>query len=290
MNSLYMQEIKDEDYDVLTKEEEQHLGYRILEGDSNARNELVAHNLRYVIKIVSKYNFEEDFKEDLIQAGNEGLLYAASHYDVRSGNRFLTYATNWIRFYIQEYINVNSRPYRLPKLMYQDINKYRKACDEFNHKYGRIPSTLELMKIMHKSKKTMDSIIFHYEKTKDVDDLENVSILTHEDEVFEHIEQKEMSEVLSNLFEKVCLRDNEIMILRMLYGLDGYVYSEDEVAECLHISRQWVNHCKAMALRKIRLSKFYNDLLIYSESPIKAQETQKLELKKFLDKRTKWPK
>ena len=290
MNSLYMQEIKDEDYDVLTKEEEQHLGYRILEGDSNARNELVAHNLRYVIKIVSKYNFKEDFKEDLIQAGNEGLLYAASHYDVRSGNRFLTYATNWIRFYIQEYINVNSRPYRLPKLMYQDINKYKKVCDEFNHKYGRMPSTLELMKIMHKSKKTMDSIIFHYEKTKDVDDLENVSIPTNEDEVFEHIEQKEMSEVLSNLFEKVCLRDNEIMILRMLYGLDGYVYSEDEVAECLHISRQWVNHCKTMALRKIRLSKFYNDLLIYSESPIKAQETQKLELKKFLDKRTKWPK
>lgn len=220
----------------------------------------------------------------------EIVLYAASHYDVRSGNRFLTYATNWIRFYIQEYINVNSRPYRLPKLMYQDINKYRKACDEFNHKYGRIPSTLELMKIMHKSKKTMDSIIFHYEKTKDVDDLENVSILTYEDEVFEHIEQKEMSKVLSNLFEKVCLRDNEIMILRMLYGLDDYVYSEDEVADCLHISRQWVNHCKAMALRKIRLSKFYNDLLIYSESPIKAQETQKLELKKFLDKRTKWPK
>lgn len=290
MNSLYMQEIKDEDYDVLTKEEEQHLGYRVLEGDSNARNELVAHNLRYVIKIVSKYNFSEDFKEDLIQAGNEGLLYAASHYDVRSGNRFLTYATNWIRFYIQEYINVNSKSYRLPKLMYQDINKYKKVCDEFNYKYERMPSTLELMKIMHKSKKTMDSIIFHYEKTKDVDDLENVSIPTHEDEVFEHIEQKEMSKVLSNLFEKVCLRDNEIMILRMLYGLDGYVYSEDEVAERLHISRQWVNHCKAMALRKIRLSKFYNDLLIYSESPIKAQETQKLELKKFIDKRTRWPK
>lgn len=38
MNSLYMQEIKDEDYDVLTKEEEQKLGYRVLEGDSNARN------------------------------------------------------------------------------------------------------------------------------------------------------------------------------------------------------------------------------------------------------------
>jgi len=45
-----------------------------------------------------------------------------------------------------------------------------------------------------------------------------------------------------------------------------------------------------MALRKIRLSKFYDDLLIYSGSPIKAQETQKLELKKFIDKRTKWPK
>ena len=96
MNNLYMQEIKDKGYDILTKEEEQSLGYRVLEKDSNARNELVSHNLRYVIKIVSKYNFSEDFKEDLIQAGNEGLLYAASHYDVRSGNRFLTYATYWI--------------------------------------------------------------------------------------------------------------------------------------------------------------------------------------------------
>ena len=67
MNNLYMQEIKDKGYDILTKEEEQSLGYRVLEKDSNARNELVAHNLRYVIKIVSKYNFSEDFKEDLIK-------------------------------------------------------------------------------------------------------------------------------------------------------------------------------------------------------------------------------
>ena len=159
MNNLYMQEIKDKGYDILTKEEEQNLGYRILEGDSNARNELVAHNLRYVIKIVSKYNFSEDFKEDLIQAGNEGLLYAASHYDVRSGNRFLTYATYWIRFYIQEYINVNSRPYRLPKLMYQDINKYRKICDEFNYKYRHIDILL-IDDIQFMSSKESSSEIF----------------------------------------------------------------------------------------------------------------------------------
>ena len=49
--------------------------------------------------------------------------------------------------------------------------------------------------------------------------VENVSISTYEEEIFENIEQKEMSEVLSNLFKKVCLKDNEIMILRMLYGV-----------------------------------------------------------------------
>ena len=81
----------------LTTEEELTLAERIAVGDEEARNELFAANLRFVIKVVAEYKSSGVPLEDLISAGNVGLTTTAERFDTTRGFRFITYAVWWIR-------------------------------------------------------------------------------------------------------------------------------------------------------------------------------------------------
>ena len=64
--------------------------------DDKARKRLIEANLRYVVKLASKYANMGYPIEEIIQEGNKGLVYSTYKYDVRLGNTFLSYATWWI--------------------------------------------------------------------------------------------------------------------------------------------------------------------------------------------------
>ena len=80
---------------LTTEEEEQYLE-RLKNGDLEARNKLVEHNLRLVAHIVKKYNNLERDPEDLISIGTIGLIKAIDTYDGSKGNRLVTYASRCI--------------------------------------------------------------------------------------------------------------------------------------------------------------------------------------------------
>ena len=54
---------------------------RLKEGDIQARNILVEHNLRLVAHIVKKYQGTEEEMEDLISIGTIGLIKAVTTFD-----------------------------------------------------------------------------------------------------------------------------------------------------------------------------------------------------------------
>lgn len=66
------------------------------QGDLNARNLLVEHNLRLVAHIVKKYHNLEREKEDMISIGTIGLIKAINTYDINKGHRLVTYAARCI--------------------------------------------------------------------------------------------------------------------------------------------------------------------------------------------------
>lgn len=80
----------------LTTEEEMNYLNRMKEGDLEARNKLVEHNLRLVAHIVKKYNTLERDSEDLISIGTIGLIKAVDTYDISKGNKLVTYASRCI--------------------------------------------------------------------------------------------------------------------------------------------------------------------------------------------------
>ena len=80
----------------LLPEEERHYLILSRQGDMNARNLLVEHNLRLVAQIVKKYHNLDREKEDMISIGVIGLIKAINTYDISKGHRLVTYAARCI--------------------------------------------------------------------------------------------------------------------------------------------------------------------------------------------------
>ena len=81
----------------LTKEEENRCVERWVEqGDLEARNRLVEHNLRLVAHIIKKYYTQADNQEDLISIGTIGLIKAVNTFRADRGIKLATYASRCI--------------------------------------------------------------------------------------------------------------------------------------------------------------------------------------------------
>ncbi len=78
-----------------TKEEADYLK-RCKEGDKDARDKLIEHNLRLVAHIVKKYNMVDKETDDLISIGTIGLIKAIDTFDEEKGIRLATYASRCI--------------------------------------------------------------------------------------------------------------------------------------------------------------------------------------------------
>lgn len=66
------------------------------EGDVDARNKLIEHNLRLVAHIVKKYYTQCAELDDLISIGTIGLIKGISSYKSEKGTRLATYASRCI--------------------------------------------------------------------------------------------------------------------------------------------------------------------------------------------------
>lgn len=80
----------------LSSKKEKDLLLRKAEGDSEARNTLIEHNLRLVSHIIKKYYSDYDEQEDLISMGTIGLIKGIDSFDPEKGARLVTYAARCI--------------------------------------------------------------------------------------------------------------------------------------------------------------------------------------------------
>lgn len=81
---------------ALTKAEEEYYLQKYFEGDLEAKNILIEHNLRLVAHITKKYQQLEENTEDLISIGTIGLIKAILTYKKDKNNRLGTYAARCI--------------------------------------------------------------------------------------------------------------------------------------------------------------------------------------------------
>lgn len=80
----------------LSAQEEEMYLQRMAEGDEEARNLLIEHNLRLVAHIVKKFENTGEEAEDLISIGTIGLIKAIESYSQGKGTKLATYAARCI--------------------------------------------------------------------------------------------------------------------------------------------------------------------------------------------------
>ena len=70
---------------------------RLRHGDESMRRIIIEGNLKLVLKIANEFpRINDTYKEDIVQAGNRGLMDAVEHFDHKRGTKFSTFA----RYYI----------------------------------------------------------------------------------------------------------------------------------------------------------------------------------------------
>lgn len=82
--------------DPLSKEEEAKYIEKFRNGDIEARNKLIEHNLRLVAHIVKKYDHNYEDVDDLISIGTIGLIKGVDSYSNKHNTRITTYCARCI--------------------------------------------------------------------------------------------------------------------------------------------------------------------------------------------------
>lgn len=93
----------------LSNEKEKKYLEELKNGNTEAKNELIVHNLRLVAHIIKKYNSNADEQEDMISIGTIGLIKAINSYNLEKKTKFATYAAKCIENEILMYFRSNKK-------------------------------------------------------------------------------------------------------------------------------------------------------------------------------------
>lgn len=255
---VYLNEISQ--YNLLSKEDEVRYAKAAANGNQEAKNALINHNLRLVVSIAKKYMGRGLTLSDLIQEGNFGLIKATEKYDVDKGFRFSTYATYWIKQSISRAVMDQTRNIRIPIHVIELISKIKKAERDFQQSYNREPKEadvaaalgIDVKKIKEayswmKDTSSLDVVVGDDEDTTVGSFIEDESVA----DSFMNIEDDERKEAVQNILDT--LNDREQLIIKNRFGIGmNRAKTLDEIGKELGISRERVRQIEAAALKKLR--------------------------------------
>ena len=242
-------------YDLLTATQEQELALRVQRGDLEALHTLVCANLRLVAKIAQQYKGNGVDIEDLIQAGNLGLIQATERYKPGTGARFETFVHQYIRHSIKE---VLSRMSGAVSMSIGAYGKHRVAVDTLKKLGGDATGEQVAQELGCKKRTDMVAVIrgggVKVSLNDKVDDkrtyldvIEDENACNVMDDVI-HDEQLEM--MMKSLS---CLDVEERYVIDNLFGLNGDGRKTlREIGDVLGKTAEWVRQLKEKALEKMR--------------------------------------
>ncbi len=121
-NNVFLQPLKKDEEDKYIK--------LMLDGDKNARNILIEHNLRLVAHIVKKFEKKNIDSDDLISIGTIGLIKGIDSYNNSKSTKITTYAARCIENEILMFFRSNKK--NLNNVSLNDSIGYDKDGNEIN--------------------------------------------------------------------------------------------------------------------------------------------------------------
>ena len=237
---------------VLKSEETQALLVRVKEGDAQAREELIAGNLRLVLSVIQRFSNRGENADDLFQVGCIGLIKAIDNFDINLQVKFSTYGVPMIVGEIRRYLRDNSAM-RVSRAMRDTAYRVLQVKEKFMVVHQREPSVEEIAKILELKR---EDVVFALEAIVDPvslyepvysDSGDTVCVMDQvrdsrntDENWLEHIALKEAIARLSE-------REQHILDLRFFQGK-----TQMEVSNEIGISQAQVSRLEKNALKQIK--------------------------------------
>ncbi|KDP34138.1 hypothetical protein JCGZ_07709 [Jatropha curcas] len=235
------------------------------------RDELVRSTRSLVLFLARNYRGMGIALEDLLQAGNMGVLQGAERFDDARGYRFSTYVQYWIRKSMSKIVSRHARGIQIPCTLSRAINQIQKARKNLSASHGKYPDDediaeftgLSLAKIESASRclrvvGSIDQKMGDCFNAKYLEFIHDTTIKSPEEAVMRQHMIKDMHDLLRGLDT----RERQVLILR--YGLkDHQPKSLEEIGRVFHVSKEWVRRLEKKVMTRLRNEETCRNLRYY---------------------------
>jgi RNA polymerase primary sigma factor len=228
-----------------------------------AKSRFVASNLRLVVRLSRAYDRGMLDRSDLIQEGNIGLMRAVERFDHRRGLRFSTYASWWIRHYLNRAIADKGRLVRIPVHAADTRRRIREAQRKHHTRYGIKPSVAELASLTGLPEEVVEQVLQSNDAMpRSLDrpmfgDSERTlhDVIGDPDQVSTDSDMVQTDRARALESSMQSLTSFEVAVLRFRYGLDGdEALTLREVGDKYNLSRERIRQVQEAALAKLRVA------------------------------------
>ena len=237
---------------VLKNEETRELLLRAKAGDKQAREELIAGNLRLVLSVIQRFGNRGENADDLFQVGCIGLIKAIDNFNTDLDVKFSTYGVPMIVGEIRRYLRDNSTM-RVSRAMRDTAYKVLQAKETYMAQHQKEPTVDEIAQMLQLRREdvvfALDAILepvslydpVYSDGSDTICVMDQVKDKKNTDEMW--IERIALKEAVSHLSE----RERKILSMRFFQGK-----TQMEVSSEIGISQAQVSRLEKNALRQIR--------------------------------------
>ena len=218
-----------------------------------ARIDLFGPNIRLALQHAHTQNKGIVEVDDLEIFAAHGLWRATDTYNPELGYRFTTYATPWIKSYLQRG-RLSERLIQLPEDVWIEVNAMLFFQSQFEVQFQREPLVAEIATGLDKSELRVKELLgfandaVSYDKVVGDDDLTMADFLA--DENYVGLAAVEQTVEIDTLLQNVT--DSERLILLGRAGAQGARRSRHAVARTAGVSENTVRKLEASALERLR--------------------------------------
>jgi RNA polymerase sigma factor (sigma-70 family) len=225
-------------------------------GHKEYLNKLTTHNIRLALSNAKSYINRGTPFSDLFGSANLGLIIAAGKFNYMSTNRFSTYATYWIRAYLEKEVRKNETGISREDL--SRISKYNHFVEDFVQKYDRLPEKEEKIALLQRlGLPNPKKQLIHIEgaqknlRPASLDELQELR-KTVPDKTNNYLEIERLQDIksLAKAFETLTEKEKRLLMLH--YGFEGEPLSFEEITKIMGTTRQNLSVLEKKAREKLR--------------------------------------
>jgi len=250
---------------LLTAEQEYAYAVQAREGDFEARQKMIEHNLRLVVSIARNFQNRGVTFLDLIEEGNLGMIHALERFEPERGFRFSTYATWWIRHAIDRALAAQARAVRLPTHVMRELNQLQRArqhlesgwrtlglsrsasVDDMAHLLGKTVDEVTDLMVLAEAPASLDSPVSDQSEAALFELVPDQGAAAPEHQVAQRELQLLMDQWLDDLSAK------QRLVIERRYGLNGQEPSTlEDLARELGLTRERVRQIQQEALSRLQ--------------------------------------